>query len=272
MPEKKPAKPRVSLTKTQIQAGVGAELLALCQTVTEDGSLSKDEILALVAWLKANQSSDLPAVVFLKTTVERIIADGKVTLEERNELYRAIEVILPPEARKTAADRRKAIEAAEEARAWAAREADRRQVQAEKQREREERERNRSIFSVNFMVAGVHYENRPQVIERHAWDEDRVFLARDLKNRYSRNAVEVRLSNGMQIGFVPEDDAVDVAPLLDMGCLHHAYMTKILTGGRVPIPVVQAYLYAMDATVPDAISQDQVPAKQELSWMWSWLT
>lgn len=57
-----PKKPRVSLTKTQLQAAVGAELLALCQSVTADGVLTNEEVGELRAWLEANRSQDLPAI------------------------------------------------------------------------------------------------------------------------------------------------------------------------------------------------------------------
>jgi HIRAN domain len=255
MDSKQPHKPRLSLTKTQIQSGVGAELLALCQSVTEDGSLSKEEIIALRSWLKAHRSSDLPAVGFLASTVERIVADGKVTKQERRELYHAIETILPPEARKHAAAQRRVVEAEAMAREHA-------QSEAERQQEREERERNRPLCSANFMVAGVHYEGRPEVIRQYAEDGAQVFLARDRQNQYSRNAVEIRLQNGMQIGYVPEDDAGDIAPLLDQGSRHQACITKILTGGRVPIPVVQAYIYRADADNQGTVSAADVPEKQ----------
>jgi len=96
------AKRRVSLTKTQGQAGVGAELLALCQSITEDGSISKEEILALRAWLKANKNSDLPAVEFLTTTVEEIVEDRRVTNEEIEQLYESLVRVLPPEWREEA--------------------------------------------------------------------------------------------------------------------------------------------------------------------------
>lgn len=230
-------------------------MLALCQSVTEDGSLSKDEILAIRGWLHANQSSDLPAIEFLAATLQRIIADGKVTKDERQELYRAIEKVLPPEARRDASEQRRAVEANE-------RERVRNELDAKKSQAREERERNRPLCSVNFMVAGVHYEGRSEIISAFVRDGARAFLARDPHNRYSQNAVEVRLQNGMQIGFVPEHDAVEVAPLLDQGCPHSAYVTKILTGGRVPIPVVQARIYRQDALVEGLVSAAEVPAKQ----------
>ena len=91
------------------------------------------------------------------------------------------------------------------------------------------------------------------------------FLVRDRANAFSRNAVEVRLSNGMQAGYVPEEHAIDVAPLLDAGHKHIAYVKKILTGGRTPIPVIVASLFSPDADRPDAIAEHQVPRKPLVS-------
>lgn len=250
-----PKKPRLSLTKTQLQAGAGAELLTLCQTMTEDGSLTDGEIAELREWLDTNRSSDLPAIEFLVATLERILADGKVTPVERRELYAAIATVLPPEARREAVAQRKAVEAEQKAQA-------RQEREVQKQREREERERSRPLGSLNFMVAGVHYEGRSEVIRDHVDEGDHVFLARDPKNKISRNAIEVRLNNGMQIGFVPEDYAPEVAPLLDQGCPHVAFVTKVLTGGRAPIPVVQAYVHRTDASVEGLVYPADVPPKR----------
>ena len=99
------------------------------------------------------------------------------------------------------------------------------------------------------MVAGVRYEGRPAVIERYAETGAGVRLVRDRGNRHSQFAVAVHLENGKQIGFVPEFDAERLAPLLDEGAKSDAYITKILSGGRSPIPVVQARLYGADATI-----------------------
>jgi len=102
MPRKQSPKRRMSLTKAQRQAGAGAELLALCQSITEDGSISKQEMLALRAWLKANKDSNLPAVEFLSTTVEAIVEDRRVTNEEVEQLYGSLVKVLPPECREEA--------------------------------------------------------------------------------------------------------------------------------------------------------------------------
>lgn len=198
--------PRLSLTAAQIRAGVGAELLSLCQTVTADGVLTDPEVTALSGWLAANSTSDLPAIGFLVTTLQRILADGRITPEERAELYAAIEKVLPPEARQTAKDNRKAVEAAIKELAKERRE-------AERTAEREARERDRALYTVNFMVAGVSYEGRPAIIRRYVQEDDRAFLARDPANRFSRNAIEVRTAQGYCYGYVPEDYAPEVAPL-----------------------------------------------------------
>ena len=98
---------RLSITKSQVAAGPGTELLALCQTITEDGSLSDAEIGHLRDWLAENRGGELPAIGFLASVVETILHDGKVTKAERQELYRALEKVLPVEIREAAASRRR---------------------------------------------------------------------------------------------------------------------------------------------------------------------
>jgi hypothetical protein len=247
-------KRRVSITKLQRQTIAGAELIALCQTITEDGSLAREEVEALQQWLDDNHDSDLPAIDFLRQTVQRIVADGKVTAEERQELYEAIETVLPPDIRGVVRDRRREVEAAEKARQKAERAAARDAAE-------EEKARTRALDSWDFMVAGVLYEGRARIVADHANAGDPAFLARDRANAYSRHAVEVRLGNGMQIGYVPEEFAVEVAPLLDAGHPHTAYLKKILTGGRAPYPVVVASVYRTDAIRAGLVFEHQVPAK-----------
>jgi hypothetical protein len=53
-------KPRRSITKRQRETAWGAELLSICQTITEDGRLLDDEIHALNDWLEANESHYCP--------------------------------------------------------------------------------------------------------------------------------------------------------------------------------------------------------------------
>lgn len=237
---------RISLTKMQRHSEVGAELVSLCQAVTTDGALSEEEVSSLRDWLNAHKDDDLPAISHLTTVVETIVADRRVTPEERRELYMALEAVLPPDLRAIAKRARRSVEEREKDRL-------RLQRELEKQRQRDERERDSPIEHWDFMVAGARYEGRPALIERYAHTGARAYLVRDPGNRYSRNAVEVRTTSGHQIGFVPEEDAADVAPLLDAGHPYLAQIKKILTGGRNPIPVVIADVYRQDATVPDLV-------------------
>lgn len=248
-------KTRLSLTKSQTQAGEGAELLALCQSLTENGSISDAGARELRRWLLEHRSADLPSVEFLTSVVEQIVTDSVTTPEQRKTVYKAIETVLPREARETAVAHRKAVQVVERGQAHAARE-------AEKQHAREERERSQPLASANFMVAGVNHEGRSVFIREYVKAGDKVFLIRDRQNKFSHNAVEIRLQNGYQTGFVPEDDAVEIAPLLDKGCLHHAHVTKVLEGHRSPIPVVQAYVYRSDSDAKEAVPERAVPQKR----------
>jgi hypothetical protein len=249
---------RVSLTKTQRQTEIGVELISLCQSFTEDGSLSGEEIHGLLAWLEANQSSDLPAIGFLSETVQKVLEDGKVTKEERQAVYKALETVLPPEIRKEAVARRRVIKSEEKNQKRALRD-------QEKQEKREERERNRTLGSWNFMVAGVRYENRPALIDKYVRADNIAYLKRDKSNKFSTNAIEVLTQNRVMVGFVPEDDAVDMAPLLDQGCRYEAFFTKVLSGGRTPIPVVQTYIYGANATVEGSMTQADTPPSVKIA-------
>jgi hypothetical protein len=62
---------------------------------------------------------------------------------------------------------------------------------------REARMRNTPLETWDFMVAGSLYEGRAALIEGYARIGDLVYLARDPANRFSANAIEIRLSNGM---------------------------------------------------------------------------
>jgi len=236
---------RISLTKTQLRTELGAELLSLCQSVTADGKIAPEEVEGLRAWLADAEAAELPAASFLREVVERILADGQITSDEYKELHKAVESVLPSELRKQASAARKSVADEERAAAKAAKEA-----------EREERRRNAPLASANFMVAGVRHDGRQAVIERHANPGDAVWLKRDRGNRFSKYAVAVVLANGKQIGFVPEDDAHELAPLLDQGARADAVITKILGGGRSLIPVVQTRLYRADAQASQPVVTD----------------
>jgi len=234
---------RTSITKAQLTSDIAVELIALCQTVTEDGSLSQAEVRDLEKWLAEHRVSDLPAIAFLTKAVEKIVADSKITDEEQKALQEALEAVLPTELRRTARNKRLEQQRLERAKAKL-------DKQLVKEQERAAAEQNAPLESFDFMVAGAHVGGRPNYIEAYARAGDPVEIAREPSNRYSRHAVQVRLKTGQQIGYVPEEDARVLAPLLDVGRSYTAEIKKILTGGRSPRPVVLLDVFAANAQVP----------------------
>ena len=216
------------------------DLLDLCQTVTEDGSISGEEVGILKKWLDENRPADLPAITLLINTIEQILEDGKITPDERKVLHKAIETVLPIEIRADVISKRRASEKVE-------RELEKEKREAEKESIREERERNSPIDQYDFMVAGVRYGNRENVIQAYVSQGDDVLFMRERDNEHSRNAILIRLPNGMDIGYVPEECAMDMAPLLDRGQKYRAFVKKILSGGQHLIPVIIANFYRPDA-------------------------
>lgn len=245
----KPNKPRISLTAKQLQLDTGMQLLAICQSVTSDGRLSDDEVHELQQWISDNQGHDLPAIQHLTANLEEVLLDGIITDGERQTVYKAIEAVLPPEHRRIATDLRRQAQAEEKAAAAAQREDERKQKTLNKGR------------SFNFMVAGTRHEGRDSIIEDSVSAGDDVYLRRDYNNKHSRHAVAVLTSDGEQIGFVPEDLAGTLAPLLDQQWHQKASITKLLTRGRSPLPVVQLQVFSPEATDHGGLSSDTVSAR-----------
>lgn len=248
MEQSRSRQPRKSLTRSQLETAEAVELLALLQTVTADGRLLDEEIEGVREWLAQNAASDLPAVAHLRDAVEAVLEDGRVSDEERVWLQQAVETVLPREDRSIAAMRRREAKADERAAAAKA-----------KEEARELARQSRPIARFDFMVAGVLHENRGETVKRHCREEDPAFLIREPSNRYSANAILVRLSTGHDIGYVPESDAARLAPLLDSGALQSASIKKVLRGRRAPTPVVWGELYSADAPVEHAVAQADMP-------------
>jgi hypothetical protein len=246
----KPSKPRISLTAKQLQADTGMQLLAICQSVTSDGRLSDEEVHELRQWISDNQGHDLPAIQHLAANLEQVLLDGIITEDERQTVYKAIEAVLPPEHRRIATDLRRQAQAEDKAEEKAA-------AAAQQEEERRQKAQNKGR-SFNFMVAGTRHEGRDSIIEDSVSAGDAVYLRRDYNNKYSRHAIAVLTTDGEQIGFVPEDIAVTLAPLLDQHWHQKASITKLLTRGRSPIPVVQLQVFSPEAAGHGGLSSDSV--------------
>lgn len=115
-PPASPAPPsprkRVTLTKSQLVDPLARQLLALLKDVVEDGELALGEVQRLSVWFdQTKKASQLPAVQFLSERVADILADGRITLEERLDLLEAIERVMPPAERREAKAKRLAAAA-----------------------------------------------------------------------------------------------------------------------------------------------------------------
>ena len=222
-----------ALTRPQLATELGAELLSLCQSVTADGRLAPEEIAGLRQWLGDAAAAEMQAARFLRGVIEHVLADGRITADEYAEVYRAVEAVLPFEARQQAHAARRLAEssapsAGTDTPGVAAAVAGATQANPA------------PILDVTFMVAGVRQDGRPALIEQHARAGLAVTLDLAAAGSHSGEAVAVRLPGGAQIGFVPAAEARQFVPLLQQGGQYSAHITRIRSSGRSPIPVVQA--------------------------------
>jgi hypothetical protein len=256
-------KSNVISDKVASSDALAAELLNLCQSLTSDGRINNEEIRQLQQWLQDTGDSEVPAVAFLRDIVELVCKDGAITDEQRKQLYCAIEAVLPPDFRKFAKQRRRAVEALQK-------DEDRKRRQVEKEEERYRRKAQREleraiqyasspVHHADFMVAGVHYEGRDAVIRRYVEEDMNVYLVRERNNKHSVFATAIVLGNGLQIGYVPEDEVDLIAPRLDDGHPYKAYVKIVLTGGRIPIPVIVVDVYRPDAPVEGLVWERDNP-------------
>ena len=169
----KPSNTRVSLSKSQLEEGIGAELFSLCQASRPTGGSRRLRLSLLAIGLTLTKTPQLPGVALLTDMLKRIIADGKVTRDEQRDLMEAIEKVLPPDARKGAKAARKLVEKQRK-------DAEKAAAKASKEREREQEleryHRREPEDDFDFMVAGVHADGRHSIISRYLSVGDRVRL------------------------------------------------------------------------------------------------
>jgi len=229
--------PRVSLTKLQRESAAGVELIALCREIAEDGRLSDAEIADLRDWVRAFSDVPMAARGHLDLTLQHVLADGVITDAERLEVSAAIEKVLPPDVRTEVAARRHRRQDLDEL-------------------------ANGPLAGWDFMVAGCRYDGRPEIIEAECHENERVFLVREPTNPHDENAIAVRLKSGAEVGYVPRADAVEMAALLDSDNPYHAFIKKILAGGRSPIPVVVADFYPHATNIAGLSRSQSAPERR----------
>ena len=104
-----------SISPAELDTAPGTALLRLCQSATADGRLSPEELEGLRQWLAADETAAMPAGRHLRSIVSKVLADGRVTPDEYQQVLRAVESVLPLEARLQALAARQAAEAADAA-------------------------------------------------------------------------------------------------------------------------------------------------------------
>ncbi len=243
---------RLSLTRKQTETGPGLELLHILEEISAHGKISAEQVVRLHDWLAGYPDANLPAVAFLAKLIEEIVAHN--TPGERAALQLAIERLLPVERRDIVRARRRGLEEAEKAAAKEAR-------LAEREAARQVRERNRPVSQFNFMVAGASYEGRWKIIDAHVSVNGLVYLVREPDNPVDRNAVAIRLANGLQIGYAPRDYAAPITQLLNAGFRQRAWCSKLLTRTAFAIPVIEAAFYNRDATIEGAVVPESLPQR-----------
>ena len=272
--------PKVALTRAQIEEGVGAELLSLLVGIAEDGKLAKDELVQLGLWLHRNRGGSLPGIAFLDATMTRILADGRISSAEQDELLGAIEKVLPIAWRKPArAARLEHLARRKQAR----REALARVRQAEKEAKRdtrvaerlaraEARDRRRSDSHFDFMVAGVTFEGRDRAA-RALKPGDRLRIRPEPGNPKDANAMVVHLVDGRQVGYVPRSEAGEVARRFRESASYVATVKKVFPGETALIPIVILRFYRADQTsaiadlAPDPCESEGQPPRP---WWMPW--
>lgn len=102
---------RVTLTKSQLSTERGAELFKILCEITQDGMLTDVEVERLKNWLATSGAAALPSEKMLTDLLGRLLANGKISREERRELQKEIERILPPSQRAEAKEARERLDA-----------------------------------------------------------------------------------------------------------------------------------------------------------------
>jgi hypothetical protein len=243
---------RVTLSKAHQSVPAGQELIALLTTLSADGQVTREEVTQLRAWLEVDRGVDFPACAFLYELIDTISADGNISEEELDTLALGIERVLPADVRAEAAAKRKAHLATRRVAVRAQRQEAREQ---ERNLRLQERERSRPLHRGDFVVMGARRsEERREGCAALIVGES-ITLEREPDNRHDANAILVFGPDGSELGYVPRDDARDMAPLIDASAQIEASVKKLIEtedGDVIPVVISVLRRAEHDATVEGA--------------------
>lgn len=227
---------RVYLKASDLESEAGKQLLDLAVRIAMDGKLDLDEIKALRAWLRANESNkEIAAIGYLHDIMTRVAGDGVIDRDELIELHLAVERVVPPSHRAPIMEARKKRDAVRRERMKEARRVEREKEKEERQRLREEEVARAMRLRHSFAkVAGVTFPNddgsERQAIIRRCKSGERLKLLHEPDNEYSEFAIQVVRENGEQLGHAPEYLAEQICQELESG-YQVVGVLKNVTGG-----------------------------------------
>ncbi len=249
---------RPKSTKRLDPSGDALDLVILLRGITSDGQISAEEVSWLQSWASTTNDTDSEAIKKLRAVVLDIVRDGVVTENEKDFLFTTIRSVLPAEDSAIAGFRRKEQKAAEREKIRAEKiQADLSQKTQDLAR-REELARRDSVnepaLILDVPVMGVRYEGRESIVRTRMAVGQFVYLRRDIGNKFSSHAVAVLLGDGSQIGYLPDEDAEDVAQLLDDNSRYRAMVRKLhIAKDGVMVPLLIAEFYSRDASVEHSV-------------------
>ncbi len=236
---------RVVLTKTELETEVAKELLALIVSITTDGKLDLEEIVALRKWLRANKDNEtVSAIPYLHDIMTRITSDGVIDRDELLELHLAIERVIPTAQRTDIIQARKKREALKRERLRVQRRiANEKAKEERKQKQEEEHAHSMRLRHTFAKVSGVTFPNddgsERQAIIRRCKPGEQLVLKHDLYNKYSIFATAVCRLNREQLGHVPEYLAERIVNEIEDGFNAIGVLTDV-TGGTFDKPTCGA--------------------------------
>lgn len=84
----------------------------------------------------------------------------------------------------------------------------------------------RDIFLFDTYVAGTTHIEGIEELEPHLNTDDRLGFFREPDNRYDKQAIVIKTADGVKIGYVPRQDNVIFARLMDAGKLLFGKITS----------------------------------------------
>lgn len=84
----------------------------------------------------------------------------------------------------------------------------------------------KDIFLFDTYVAGTTHIEGIEELEPHLNNDDRLEFFRETDNRYDKQAIVIKTVDGVKIGYVPKQDNVIFARLMDAGKLLFGKITS----------------------------------------------